>query len=96
LAKRKYRKVFLTFFERVRVCDSVFFTYRADGVIWFRPPLDKFPWDIGIRDLGDASGVKVFFSTPISGMQHVFILTETFTKRFDPVSGEVTGYNVNK
>jgi hypothetical protein len=71
-------------------------SYRADGVIWFRPPLEKFPCDIGVCDFGDARGVKVFFSTPVTGIQHVFMLTKTFTEQVDPVSGEVTGYEVNK
>lgn len=70
--------------------------YREDGTIWFRPPLDKFPCDIGVRDFGDARGVKVFFATPMTGMQHVFVLTETFTAQYDVDSGEVTGYEINE
>jgi hypothetical protein len=26
--------------------------FRADGVVWFRPPLEKLPCDIGLKDLG--------------------------------------------
>jgi hypothetical protein len=65
-------------------------------VIWFHPPLDKFPCEIGVRDFGDARGVKVYFSAPTTGMQHVFVLTETFVEQFDPVSGEVVGYEISK
>jgi hypothetical protein len=49
-----------------------------------------------VRDFGDARGVKVYFSAPVTGMQHVFLLTETFTEQYDPVSGEVVGYNISK
>jgi hypothetical protein len=49
-------------------------------VVWFCPALEKFPCDVGIKDMGDTRGVKVFFSTPITGMQHVFIPVKTFTE----------------
>jgi hypothetical protein len=70
--------------------------FREDGTIWFRPPLEKFPCDIGVRDFGDARGVKVFFAPPMTGMQHVFVLRETFSEMYDPNSGEITGYEIKE
>jgi hypothetical protein len=70
--------------------------YREDGSIWFRPPLEKFPCQIGVRDFGDARGVKVFFAPPVTGMQHVFVLRETFKEIYDEESGEITGYIINE
>ncbi len=70
--------------------------YREDGTIWFRPALDKFPCDIGVRDFGDARGVKVFFTAPISGMQHVFVMADAFTEKVDSETGEVWGYEINE
>jgi hypothetical protein len=68
--------------------------YRADGVVWFRPLLEKFPWDIGLHDMGDTRGVKVFFSTPITGMQDVFMPVKTFSESYDLESGETLGFSV--
>lgn len=65
-------------------------------MIWFRPPLAKFPCDIGVKDFGDARGVKVYFITPVTGHQHVFVTAETFKEQFDVDSGEVVGYDINK
>jgi hypothetical protein len=72
------------------------FLCREDGSIWFRPPLPKFPCDIGVRDFGDARGVKVYFATPATGMQHVFVTAETFAEQFDDDSGEIVGYEIVK
>ncbi len=69
--------------------------YRKDGVIWFRPPLHKFPCDIGVKDFGDTRGVKVYFTAPATGLQHVFVTSETFTEQYDDQSGEVLGYDIN-
>jgi hypothetical protein len=65
-------------------------------VIWFCPLLDKFPCDIGVRDFGDARGVKVYFSMPVTGHQHIFVLAETFTEQYDVESGEVIGYTISE
>jgi hypothetical protein len=70
------------------------FLIRADGVVWFRPPLEKFPCDIGLKDMGDTRGVKVFFNTPLTGLHHVFIPTETFSESYDLESGETLGFTV--
>lgn len=64
--------------------------------MWFRPPLAKFPCDIGVKDFGDTRGVKVYFEAPSTGIQHVFVTNETFQEQYDAVSGEVIGYEINK
>jgi hypothetical protein len=74
--------------------DETTFHKTEDGSIWFRPPLPKFPCDIGVRDFGDARGVKVYFATPATGMQHVFVTAETFAEQFDDDSGEIVGYEI--
>jgi hypothetical protein len=60
------------------------------------PPLAKFPCEIGVKDFGDTRGVKVFFNAPITGFQHVFVTSETFTEQYDTDSGEVIAYEINK
>jgi hypothetical protein len=59
-----------------------------------RPPLEKFPCNIGLHDLGDTRGVKVFFVTPISGMQHTFMPVESFEETYDLESGQTLGFTV--
>jgi hypothetical protein len=49
-----------------------------------------------VRDFGDARGVKVYFTAPVTGMQHVFVTTETFSEKVDPISGEIYGYDIIK
>ena len=74
---------------------TILIFFRPDGTIWFRPPLEKFPCDIGVKDIGDSRGVKVYFSTPSTGMQHVFITAETFTEQYDFESGNTIGFTIN-
>jgi hypothetical protein len=63
-------------------------------VVWSPPPLEKFPCDIGNKDIGDTWGVKVFFSTPLTGMHHVFMPTETFTETYDLESGDTLSFTI--
>jgi hypothetical protein len=39
--------------------------------------------------------VKVYFAAPISGLQHVFVTSETFIEQYDDESGEVLGYDIS-
>lgn len=70
--------------------------FSADGSVWFRPPLAKFPCDIGVKDFGDTRGVKVYFVAPSTGMQHLFVTNNTYKEQYDPDSGEVFIYDINK
>jgi hypothetical protein len=49
-----------------------------------------------VKDFGDTRGVKVYFEAPTSGMQHVFVMADTFHESVDPDSGEVIGYEIVK
>jgi hypothetical protein len=63
-------------------------------VVWFHPAREQLRFDIGIKDHAVTRGVNVFFVTPLSGMQHVFILTETFTETCDEESGEIRAFAI--
>ncbi len=63
-------------------------------MVWFHPALEQFPCEIGIKDHGDTRGVKVYFKTPITGLQHVFMPTETFSESYDLESGNTLGYSM--
>jgi hypothetical protein len=49
-----------------------------------------------VKDFGDTRGVKVYFEAPTTGMQHVFVMADTFQEQYDDDTGEVIGYNIIK
>ncbi len=94
--RRKYlfAKYSVDFFVNMVILNLIIRAYRADGVVWFHPALEKFPCEIGIKDHGDTRGVKVFFKTPITGLQHTFMPTETFAESYDLETGITLGYSI--